>query len=138
MLGVGEHSSVSLCTVLFTDMVQNLSGLDSPFTGLSDSIMELQSMKRGLRAECTVPFPPVVRQPKVRNLGRKHVLLPFSGQDSLLEGYDAGRAPCLSVSSSSAVLGICLFGSDYLGMSCNLSLVVKSTRCERYIGLGKM
>lgn len=95
VLGVGEHGCVSLCTVLFPDTVQNISGLDFPFTGLSDSTRELQSMKCGLRAECTVLFPPVVRQPKTCNLGKKHVLLPFSGQDSLLEGCDAGRAPGL-------------------------------------------
>lgn len=44
VLGVREHSSVSLCTALFPDTVQNTSGLGSPFSGLSDSTRELQSM----------------------------------------------------------------------------------------------
>jgi len=46
--------------------------------------------------------------------------------------------PCVSVSSISAALSICLFGPAYLGMSGKLSLVAKSTRCKRCVCSGEM
>lgn len=86
---VREHSSASWCTALFPDTVQNILGLDSPFTALihlGNCSAWTPWMWAGV--EYTL-FPSCSETPNPCRLGWKDVLLPFSGQDSLLEGWDA-------------------------------------------------